>query len=174
MRRGKWSVATTCITTAWWRLSSSLLLLSTCLSHLHTSKWNWNWTDLSINIDKCLMDLELHCDSFLFLAQCMRYTIPFHNIKVFILSGEFYVMCIINVFHGCWCDNFSWQFQTPEMLTLLLFQLGPELWPWRAWTADGHIGKVASQKTVKFFLYWLICTDFCILLCHKYIILIVF
>lgn len=100
---------------------------------------------------------ELHCDSFLFLAQCMRYTIPFHNIKVFILRGEFYVMCIINVFHGCWCDRFSWQFQTPETPTLL-FQLGPELWSWRTWTANGHIGKVASQKTVKFFLYWLICT----------------
>lgn len=167
MSRGKWSLATTCTTTTCWRFSWYFLLPTTCLSNLHTSKWNWNWMMTS----ECLIDLELHYDSFLFFAPCN--TITFHNVKVcgfflvFFISIPSYSYCcwlcfqckvmnfvcvLINVFHGCCCYGVSCQFQTPETLTsLLLFQLGTELWPWRTWTADGYIRKVASQKTVKFF-----------------------
>lgn len=52
---------------------------------------------LNRSTSKRLMDLELHCDYFfLFLAQCMRYTIPFHTIKVcfFFFFLRWWLFCV--------------------------------------------------------------------------------
>lgn len=147
LRRGKWFAATTYKTSTWWRLSCHLLV-----TFAHIS------------------DFELHCDSFCsFFAQHMRYTITLLKIKGFVFL--FFKLClffsvekfgILCVFLSIFSTVVNVMLLTSRFIPFktleLCFQLGTELWPWRTWTANGHIRKVASQKTVKFFFFFF-CID---------------